>query len=429
MAAGAPTKDLAFIAQAMEELVASGEEFPIKVEGTKTLPYAAMLVRRDPESRQVVVKLMRPLPPALAEGALFEMVFATQDKRFEGRITFLGREGYLLYRFHGPAALLASDRRLWKRYPIRPREDFHVAAQDSDIPCHGITGPLLNLSQGGLAFRVDRMLRLDDGMPVRPGAYLFDRGKSLSLLRVRGLPKGEILETRGQVVRVQETNSEVHLGIQFTGLGEVEKLRLSRFLEGRERQSKQSSGGFSASSDRIDWPAGAAAKGAGPEGGALEGELDPGAPLPEGLAGPEAAGLEQLLLLDRRSLPLLLVSPPGEDRDLSARRLEAAGYGRFEFASDLFEAHARWKDATAGPIRMLMVDLEPSRAEGLESMGAVRHLEPLLRSFGEIPVAFVTRAPDPMLELMGRPGFGALAQEESGGRGWAELLDGLLGGL
>jgi hypothetical protein len=429
MAAGAPTKDLAFIAQAMDELLASGEEFPIKVEGTKTLPYAAVLVRRDADTRQVVLKLMRPLPPALAEGALFEMVFATQDKRYEGRIVFLGREGYLQYRFHGPAALLASDRRLWKRYPIRPREDFHVAAQDSDIPCHGITGPLLNLSQGGLAFRVDRMLRLDDGMPVRPGAYLFDRGKSLSLLRVKGLPKGEVLETRGQVVRVMEINSELHLGIQFTGLGDGERLRLSRFLEGRERQSKQSSGGFSAPSDRIDWPSGASAKGGTDEAAAPEAEEDGGAPVPEPLAGPEVAGLDQLRLLDRWSLPLLLVSPPGQDRDQAARRLEAAGYGRFEFAPDLFEAHARWKDAAAAPIRLLMVDLEPSRAEGLESVGAVRHLEPLLRSFGAMPVAFVTRAPDPMLELMGRPGFGALAHEDGGGRGWADVLDGLLGGL
>jgi hypothetical protein len=427
MAAGAQFKDPAFIAQAMQELVASGEEFPVKVEGTKTLPYAAVLVKA--EHGQIIVKLVRPLPPALAEGALFEMVFATLDKRFEGRITFMGRDGYLQYRFNWPKVLVASDRRLWKRYPIRPREDFHVAAQDSDIPGHGITGPLVNLSLGGLAFRVDRMLRLEDGMPVRPGGHLFERGKILSLLRIRGFPKGEVLEARGVVVRVQEANSELQVGVQFVGLGEAEKLALSRHLETRDRQNNQGGNGLGNGTGPIDWPMGGHAQGAGGGSAAVESAAVAGE-APEPTAGEtlEEAGMAALASMTRRSTRLLLVSPAGDDCDQIIQRLQASGYWRLETVPGLFEAHAKWKDAGASPFRLLLVDLEPSRADGLEPMGAVRHLEPLLRSFGDTPVAFVTRVPDPMLELMGRPGFGALAQEVGTGLSWADLLGGLLGG-
>ena len=420
MAAGAQIKDSAFIAQAMQELVLSGEEFPVKVEGTKTLPYAAVLVKA--EQGQIIVKLVRPLPPALANGALFEMVFATEGKRFEGRITFVGREGYLQYRFVWPKSLLASDRRLWKRYPIRPREDFHVAAQDSDIPGHGITGPLLNLSLGGLAFRVDRMLRLEDGMPIRPGAHLFDRGKILSLLRIRGLPKGEILEARGVVVRVEEANSELMVGVQFTGLGELEKLSLARLLETRERQSNQSANG----TDPVSFPQVAAAIGSG----LVVAEAFASAEVaPEEVAAPdqlEAAGMAALASLERRSTRFLLVSPPGEDCDRITQLLQEAGFWRFDVVPGLFEAHAQWKDAGPSPFRLLLVDLEPSRAEGLEPMGAVRHLEPLLKSFSNLPVGFITRLPDAMLELMGRPGFAALSQEVGTGLSWAEALGGLV---
>ena len=423
MAAGAQVKDPAFIAKAMRELVLSGEEFPVKVEGTKTLPYAAVLIKA--EQGHIIVKLVRPLPPALANGALFEMVFATEGKRFEGRIIFVGREGYLQYRFIWPKSLLASDRRLWKRYPIRPREDFHVAAQDSDIPGHGITGPLLNLSQGGLAFRVDRMLRLEDGMPIRPGAHLFERGKILSLLRIRGLPKGEVLEARGVVVRVQEANSELVVGVQFTGLGEADKVSLTRLLETRERQSNQGPNGLGNGTDPLDYPLIGAAIGSS----LVLGEALAAAVQAQAVTAPdrlEEAGLAALASLERRSTRLLLVSPPGEDCDRITELLQEAGFWRFDVVPGLFEAHAAWKSAGPSPFRLLMVDLEPSRAEGLEPMGAVRHLEPLLKSFGNMPVGFITRLPDAMLELMGRPGFAALSQEVGTGLTWAEALGALV---
>lgn len=402
MATGAQIKDPALIAEALQALVVSEEEFPIKVEGTRTLPYTAVLLKREP-SGELILKLLRPLPPALAVGAPFQLVFATQGKRLEGRLRYVGREGYLKYRFQGPPSLTASDRRLWKRYPIRPRENFYVTGQDSELPCHGLTGPLLNLSMGGLAFRVDRMLRLDDGMPVAPHIVLFERGMVFSLLHLRGFPKGECLEARGQVVRVYQVAGEVQLGVQFLGLCDADKLFLSRFLERRERQASQGSGGFKAESGSMEWPAGAPARAER-------------SPEPE---VPRTAGLDALGALDRRCARLLLVGPPGEDRDRMEGNLRAAGYWRFETAPDLAGAHALWNEVGTAPIRLLLVDLEPSRAQGLEPVGAVRQMEPQLSSFGDLPVTFVTRVLDPMLGLLERPGYRALALE---GTGWKDLL-------
>ncbi|WP_306598874.1 PilZ domain-containing protein [Geothrix sp. 21YS21S-2] len=399
MSTGAQIREPALVAEALRDLMATEAEFPIKVEGTRTLPYTAVLLKVEAGSGDLVLKLLRPLPPALAEGAPFELVFATQGKRLEGRIRFVGREGYLQYRFQGPATLTASDRRLWKRYPFRPRENFYVAGQDSEVPGHGLTGPLLSLSMGGLAFRVDRMLRLDDGMPLPPHAVLFDRGMIFSLLRVSGFPKGEHLELRGQVVRVQQADSELQLGVQFMGMGEADKLLLSRFLELRDRQSGLSSGGYR------------------PEAGPLEVSAPARAQAPP--PAPAAPGLEALGALDRRCARLLLVGPPGEDRERLEANLRAAGYWRFEAAPDLFGAHGLWKEAGSAPVRLLLVDLEPSLAGGLEAVGAVRHLEPLLRSFGELPIAFVTRKADPMLDLLGNPAYRGLSLE---GTGWGELL-------
>lgn len=418
MAAGGRIKDPSFIAEALRELLANQEEFPIKVEGTKTLPYTASMLKVA--GGGIILKLLRPLPPAMAEGALFEMVFASQNKRYEGRIRFLGREGYLQYRFEAPDFLTVSDRRTCKRYPLRPRENFYVAAQDSQVPGHGLSGTLLNLSMGGLAFRVDRMIRLDDGMPLPPHAGLFERGMALSLLRVRGFPKGEVLETRGQVARAEDRDSATHLGIQFVGMSDAEKARLTRFLETRERQASQGSGGLRAETGAMAWPPGAPARDSRDEAAAGQ---EPQAPAPEPPLPAEAAGLNSLRILDRRCARLILAGPAGEDRDMAMKNLQEAGFARFEPVQDLFAAHALWKGAAAAPPRGLLVDLQPSCAEGLEPLAAVRHMEPLLRSFGELPIFFVTRTPDPMLDLMARPGFGALALEQEEGETWAASLD------
>ena len=164
----------------LEELRAAETEFPIKVEGTHTLPYTARLAELEHDS--MLLKLIRPLPHELIPGAPFEMLFATAEQRFKGLLTFQGRQGYLLYRFTIPTRLVPSDQRQHKRYPFRPREKAYVLAQDAGLPGFGLAGPLVNLSLGGLAFRVDRVVRLDDHMRLTLGLGFFEKGKTLPML-------------------------------------------------------------------------------------------------------------------------------------------------------------------------------------------------------------------------------------------------------
>jgi hypothetical protein len=409
MAAGERIHDPGFLEQAFQDLVNTGTEFPIRVEGAKTLPYTAVLLQSDPGGRTLLVKLFRPLPPALAAGAAFDLVFSALGKRYEGRFALLGREGYLRYEFQWPTALVSSDRRIWKRYPFRPREQVFVTAQDSEIPCHGITGPLTNLSQGGCLFRVDRMIRLDDGLPVPPRSSLFIEGRPLSFLRIHGLTRTTPLDARAQVVRALEEDSQVHLALSFHGLDDATRNLLERVLGARERK---------AASGAVALP------GAHPD---AHGDADPEPDeVAAGAPNLEAAGAETLDRLRRRTTRVLVVAPEGAERAGLVQHLQANGFWRLDLEPDLFTAHARHK---AEPLahRLLVVDLEPSLREGLEAVGAVRHMETLLRSFGTLPVAFCTRAADPMLELLDKPNLGALATEATDAGASLRVLDRLLG--
>jgi hypothetical protein len=407
---GERLSDAAFLEQAFRDLAASGAEFPIKVEGAKTLPYTAVVKGLDPSGRTLEVKLFRPLPPALAAGAWFDMVFSALGKRYEGRIALVGRDGYLQYRFQWPSSLLASDRRLWKRYPFRPRENVFVLAQDDGNPCHGLTGPLVNLSTNGLQFRVDRMIRLEDGLPVNPDPNWFVDGRRLSPLRIVGLTKGGSMEMRGRTVRVDAHDSCVHLAVALQGLGDADRELMTRLLEARERRG---TGAI---------PKGTTARiaRAGDEGGATAVAAGPAGP------DPEQAGAATLRRLARRTARVLAISPEGEDREALVRFLRALGFWRLDLEPDLFAAHARGK-AQDRPYRLLVVDLQPSRQEGLEAVGAVRHLEPLLRSFGDVPVAFALRQPDPVLGLLGKPRLGVVALEDPDPGAAPRVLEALLG--
>jgi len=434
MAAGERTRDTEFIGQAFADLIEWQQEFPLKVEGAKTLPYTAVLQESDPVRRTLVVKLFRPLPPALAMGAWFDLVFATRDRRYEGRISLVDRAGYLRYQFGWPESLLSSDRRLWKRYPFRPREDVYVTAQDCELPYHGLTGPLTSLSQGGFSFRLDRMLRLEDGLLIRPRANFFDQGRALSPIRIHGLTREESFEARGKIVRTQEGDSEIHLAVQFNELGEKESKLLSRILAVREQQTGRGTGGAIGAGRRES--SGYHSPGAGEaEADAAVPAVDEAAPEAAGdgeaaeplAAQPAAlAGMEPLLRLDRRSAKLLLVAQDEQDRVAIIRLLQAAGFWRLEAAADLAEARAAWDQAVDIPFRLLLVDLEDSRREGLEPVGAVRRMEQLLGAFDGLPVAYLTQAPDPMLELLGQPGLSAVAWEGADPAQWTKVLDRLL---
>jgi hypothetical protein len=401
---GAPMEDPAFIRQTMQDLFQQEVEFSIKVEGTHTLPYTAQVQHLDLRNELIHLKLIRPLPHEMAPGAPFEMLFSLADQRFEAPSIFQGREGYLLYRFTVPSQLMPSDRRRHKRYPFRPRERAYVVAQDGGFPGHGLSGPLVNLSLGGLAFRVDRVMRLDDHMRVTPGLGFFERGKSFPMLKIRDLPNLPAFDARGVLAYSWDRDGEVILGIQFRELNETESRDIQVVLTLRDHLQRA--------------PTAAAAEARDPGARGHAEAKGPGARVsPAGKLTPDA-----LRRLGRRCTRLLLAMAPGPDRDQVRQALWAAGFLRLETADTLDQALAEFQTVRTTTHPLLVLD---SALADEPSLTGIRALQKELGETRELPVGLITRGEpipdreDPLIRSLPWPSVEDLS--------WLPLMDELVG--
>jgi hypothetical protein len=406
----APIENPAHIRRAMLELHRDEIEFPVKVEGAQTLPYTSHIQVMDFEKGVFQLKLIRPLPHEMAVGAPFEMLFAVGEQRFEAPITYLGREAYLLYRFSIPVRMSKSDRRRQKRYPFRPREQAYVLAQDGGLPGHGLAGPLVNLSLGGLAFRVDRVMRLDDHMRLTPGLGFFDKGKVLPVLKIRDLPKLPLFEARGMVANAFERGGEIVVGVQFADLGHADLRVLQEVLNGRDQMQRTSATAVTAASVKD-------AKGRTPP-------SDPAAPVspiqradPSGSLTPDA-----LTLLARRCMGVVLAMAPGPDRVWLQEALASAGYLRMESVDTLELALESLRTDLGTASRLLLVE---SPAAAQLRLADIRTFQRELGELRELPVALIQahglpqETDDPLIRPIPWPGPDAPS--------WLPLLDELAG--
>lgn len=401
--AGAPVEDPERIRFVLEELRASETEFPIKVEGTHTLPYTARVDSLEADALNL--KLIRPLPHELAAGAPFEMMFATVDQRFRALVDFRGRKDYLLYQFSLPAKLIPSDQRRHKRYPFRPREKAYVLAQDGGVPGHGFSGPLVNLSLGGLAFRVDRVLRLDDHLLISPGAGFFEKGKILPMVKIRDLPKLPLFEARGKVANATERGSEIIVGVEFGELNAAELTQLKEVLELRERMM------HAPASVLPDLPP--AAQGGGSQGTPTSPRIPP-----SGAENPLA-----LRFLGRRAFTVYMAMPPGTLREETRHALAQAGYLRLETVDSLPQALALLR-ADRGTSNRLLV----TSGEALQD-GELAEIQAFQRDLGdlcELPVAIQATEPGSQVDP-GNPLIRCLPQVPPGEGAWIEALDDIAG--
>lgn len=416
-------EDPAFIVGALHSLFEAELEFPIKVEGTSTLPYASVVKEIRAEENSMILKLVRPLPHELMPGAVFQMIFPVDEQRFETRVSFQGREAYLQYRFDLPVSLEYADRRRTKRYPFRPRESAYVIAQDGRIPGMGVAGPLVNISMGGVALRVDRVLKLDDGMRVPPSCALFERGKGFPQLRIQDLPRLPLFEWRGIVTHASSRGSEVVLGLEFGELGEEEARQLGDCLEFREKVLRG-----------VPHAPKGEASSAGAGAGEAEARSAADAPTetPESFeALPSGPGGDPLVRMRRRSARVILCMPEGEACNHVLERLAATGFQRVELARDLQALKELLPSKGAIPsAALLLADLALAGAGDAEPLAAVRILERSLGASGTLPLAMLCEWVDPTLFLALGPRTRILPyspptpQDE---RDWVACLDALTG--
>lgn len=405
---GAPVEDPVQILQTMQELLLQELEFPLKVEGTHTLPYTARVQHLDAKKGMLQLKLIRPLPHELIVGAAFEMTFTMGEQRIEAPTIFHGRQDYLLYRFSIPVRMAPSDRRRHKRYPFRPREKAYVVAQDASIPGHGVSGPLVNLSQGGLAFRVDRVMRLDDHMRVTPGPGFFERGKSFPMLKIRDLPNLPVFDARGVLAYNWEREGEIIVGVQFGEFKESELRDLQNVLTIRENMKRAPS--MTASEGTRD---------TGPRSPAAPENKPQAARIPPaGKQTPDA-----LRRLGRRCARLILVLEPGPTRDQVQQSLAAAGFHRAETVDTLDLAMAQFRADRNATTPLLMLE---APAEPIPFLQNLRSLQKSLGDSCELPVALISRDGDALLALED-PLIRPLPWPSAEDPAWLSVLDDLAG--
>lgn len=406
----APIEDPQLLRSCMIALHQEGTEFPIKVEGTSTLPYASQVLTLDWEKGQFILKLVRPLPHELALGAIFRMVFTVANQRYEGLTTFAGREAYLQYRFEVPQQLFHSDRRHHQRFPFRPRESAYIIAQSGSLMGLGVAGPLANISMGGLALRVDRLMRLEDKMrlPVHSGAL--DVGLVFDRIRLQDLPRLPLLELWGRVAHLSPRGDELILGFEFGELGEEEARLLQECMDFREKISRGPSMGPQATAAGAE----NAPRSQGPRTQTEEGDLEEFDEAPE----LEAAD-SPLRILQRRTTRLGLIMSAPEAREKLLELLKRHGYHRIELARDLGQANALWGKGSPA-LGIILAELPP----------APQAFQQLLKNLGDIPGVLLSDTTDPslMMALDSRTRVLPLSPpSEEDEEHWIRTLDGLAG--
>jgi len=415
---GAPVEDPQAVQDALQALFEAETEFSIRVEGTSTLPYASRVQQLHFPEGQFVLKLVRPLPHEMPPGALFRMTFAVDDLRFEAIIELIGRFGYLQYGFHLPASLTQADRRQHPRFPFRPRENAYVIAQDAGIPGIGVAGPLVNISMGGMALRVDRALRMDDGVRVPVNSALFERGKSFPRFRVQDLPLLHLLEGRAISAHASEHGTELVLGLCFTGMTQEEEAALGRSLAFRDKMYR---GG------QPPRPGGESAPARpGRSRGEDEAEADPDFdPSQPGAQPPQEVTV--LLRLRRRAARVVLVMADGPVRAGIQDLLRQHGYHRLESAERMDQLPALFDPGQRRAVpALILADLALARSGDAEPLAAARILERRIAELGGPATAILCEEVDPTLLLAQETRTRFLPYPAAHGDRWVETLDAML---
>lgn len=416
----APIEDPKLLRTLLETMLQEQTEFPIKVEGTSTLPYSSLVKSIDFSGGKMQLKLVRPLPHELMGGAVFRMTFAVGEQRYEALTEYIQREAYLTYSFHLPSALFFSDRRVHKRYPFRPREKAYVIAQDGTLPGLGVAGSLMNVGLGGVALRVDRVLKLDDGMRIPPSTAVFDRGRGFPRLRIQDLPRLPLLEVRGWAAHATDKGSEIILGLCFGEMDEIEKGQLNASLEFRDKilrstYSIPTSGGTAVS--------------VGPQ---VRSEAEEAAIVQDAhlaLAGgprSKSEAPDPLRLLRRRTAHLAVALAPGPRREEVITALRKYGFLRHEVMEPLKTTSEASSRASTTSYQLLLVDLESALQDVGEPLAAVRHLERQAQDAGANLTVILCETLDPTMLMAQESHTRFVAREEGGLETLGPLIDELL---
>ncbi len=213
-------KDRAVILAYLEDLLQSGAETRLAVEGHPPISARVAAIQEDPARFRLALE--KPLPVTWIRRREIVFLFSLDGIRLLAQVRFLERGGYLEVWFTLPAEVRHADRRGRMRVHFGPREKATVTALEGLLGPRGATGALLDLSMEGLRMRVDRAVTVKGRAQLAVTPSTFPKGTRFPILRIDQLPHAPVLVCAGVVAHVTHTGDHVQMGIRFEELGEME---------------------------------------------------------------------------------------------------------------------------------------------------------------------------------------------------------------
>ena len=378
-------KDREQILAWLEELARLRTELTLRVHEEDPHGMAATVAQVSEEKGTFTLAFLHQASGTWKEGLPLHLVFPLDGQRFRTTARFRGLGGYLQREFSLPEGIRSAERRGHLRTRFTGREKATVAVLETLFEGIGLSGPLLNLSLGGLAFRVDRAMDIARGRRLAIGGDLMAPGRPLGLVRLQDLPHLPTLECGAVIAHFGEQERGLVAGLAFESLGGFETQCLEKLLAQRIPSSLR---GFPRKRRR--------------------GELEPGAPDPEAETDleahpppeedpeePEDGGADpaleaaaealsdrelleirvamvqpdRLAALRKRTRKLLLVHPEELDRARLVSMLQVDGYAEIHEARSLVQA---LEAVRRRPPDALLVWHRVGPLDGLDVIGKLR---------------------------------------------------------
>ena len=312
----------------LEALFRQGSELLAHLPGDRLDPYAVRLEVISEVKGTFTVRLRSCPVHEPGKGMLTEFLFTLDGQRFLARAECLGRSSAERNEFRLPEYITHADRRKGNRVRFGIREKAQVVALESLFEGVGLSGQLLNLGQGGCAFRLEKAIdiRTDRRLALRRDAL--SAVTKLGLIRLKEIPNAPVMDLAGVVSHCEARSEGLVVGLSFPTKGGFETQVIERLLLAR------------APSPCVGFPRKQRqAEQAPPENGCTAVGADPGAPA-ESEALPAAAdpvrpptpppeplsAAEAQRLLKRCSRQILLVMAEDLEREFLAARLRGVGF-------------------------------------------------------------------------------------------------------
>ena len=272
------------------------------------------------------------------EGLTLHLTFPLDGQRFKTTVRYQGLGGYLQREFTLPEGIRHAERRGLLRTRFTAREKATVAVLENLFDGVGLSGPLLNLGLGGLAFRVDRAIDIRQDRRLTVRADLVGPGRVMGLIRIQDLPHIPTLECGATIMHVDTREQGVVAGLRFEGLGSLESQYLAKLLSQRIPTFGR---GFPRKRRRGELPS---AEEVAEEIPAFE-EPEPPDPVEDALSDRELLEIkvamkqpDRLTTLRKRTRQVLIVHPEELDRAILVSTLQVDGYRGLYEARSLVQA-------------------------------------------------------------------------------------------